>query len=92
MDVDPAIMALGRRFFDLAEDERLRLHCLDGLQFLRDAAAAGRCSDVIIIDVATICEPGSSSGASRAVRQGLEAPPAAFLELEALDAASQCLT
>ena len=90
VDLDPHIISLGRTHFGLTEGERLQLQCGDGAQFLKDAAAHGRCFDVLIIDIADT-SLSSGSPPEEAAQACLTAPPPAFLSRSTLAAANQCL-
>jgi spermidine synthase len=47
VDIDPKVVEVGKAFFGMAEGERLRIHIMDGRQFLRGAGKY----DVINVDV-----------------------------------------
>ncbi|MBB5349115.1 hypothetical protein JWG42_10850 [Desulfoprunum benzoelyticum] len=49
VDSSPRIITLARQYFMLPEDDRIRIHCADGLAFLEEAAA-GRHYDLILVD------------------------------------------
>jgi spermidine synthase len=37
VDIDPDVVSVARRFFDVPDDQRLRLHAVDGRRFIRQA-------------------------------------------------------
>ncbi|KGO32913.1 MAG: hypothetical protein WBN83_05260 [Desulfoprunum sp.] len=49
VDNSPLVIALARRYFLLPENDRVRIHCEDGLAFLA-ATAADRRYDLILVD------------------------------------------
>ena len=85
------MLSLGRRFFALSEDERLQLHCADGVRFMAEASAEGRKFDVLMVDVADTSGPGAGDLADTGSDGCLAVPPASFLSSAAVQAASCCL-
>jgi spermidine synthase len=49
VDSSPLIIALARRYFMLPENDRVRIHCADGLAFLEETAA-DKSYDLILVD------------------------------------------
>lgn len=47
VEIDPAVVEVARRFFGVPEDDRLRLHCMDGRRFVQQSREQ---YDLIILD------------------------------------------
>ncbi|CAH2065892.1 unnamed protein product, partial [Iphiclides podalirius] len=73
VELDEAMLQVATRHFQMELDGRLQVRLQDGLQFLRDEAAAGRRYDAVMLDM-------DSKDAS----VGLSCPPRQFLEEAAL--------
>lgn len=58
VDVDPAVLDVARKFFNLKEGPRLHLFATDGRQFVR--RAAGQKYDAIVVDAYTTNRYGST--------------------------------
>lgn len=41
MDIDPAMLEVATKYFDLVQDERLDVYIRDGAQFIQQAAEKG---------------------------------------------------
>jgi spermidine synthase len=51
VEIDPSIVRAAKEWFDVAEDEKMRLIVADGLKYVREAAQEGTKWDVVIIDI-----------------------------------------
>ncbi|XP_026387875.1 methyltransferase-like protein 13 [Papaver somniferum] len=78
VELDPVIVTLARDYFTFTEDNQLKVHVVDGIKFIEDAATAASSSnetnirekiDILIIDA------DSSDSSS-----GMTCPPEDFLE------------
>lgn len=50
VDIDPAVLRIAQRHFDLTPGPRLRLHAADGRAFVADERAGGRYFDAVLVD------------------------------------------
>lgn len=48
VEIDPEVVRVAKRYFDVAEDARLRIHIDDGRRFIEQSAAASY--DIVILD------------------------------------------
>ena len=48
VEIDPEVVRVAKRYFDVAEDARLRIHVADGRRFIEQSAAASY--DIVILD------------------------------------------
>ncbi|XP_046579272.1 eEF1A lysine and N-terminal methyltransferase-like isoform X2 [Haliotis rubra] len=69
VDFDPDVLEVAEKHFFLKQDDRLKVHIADGLEFIHKAAEAGRQYDVVMFDV---------DSKDRSV--GISCPPVMFLE------------
>ncbi|KAG8277682.1 Methyltransferase-like protein 13 [Homalodisca vitripennis] len=81
VDIDPAIYEVATKYFDLEEDEQLKVVIEDGLDYLKNSANKGTKFSAVLFDLD-----------SKDTSKGLSCPPAVFLEPEVLSAAAECLT
>ncbi|CAL1541569.1 unnamed protein product [Lymnaea stagnalis] len=80
VELDPSVVDIAQSWFDLKQDERLKVHVADGLNFLTELVASGQTRDLVFLDVD-----------SKDHSVGLSCPPLAFVELEFLNIISKLL-
>jgi spermidine synthase len=51
VEIDQKIVQAAKDWFDLAEDDKMRLHVADGLKFVHEAVQNGSKWDVVVIDI-----------------------------------------
>uniref|UniRef100_A0A1B6FY48 Methyltransferase type 11 domain-containing protein n=1 Tax=Cuerna arida TaxID=1464854 RepID=A0A1B6FY48_9HEMI len=81
VDIDPAIYEVATKYFDLQEDEHLKVVIEDGLDYLKNSAKKGTKFSAMLFDID-----------NKDTTKGLSCPPAIFLEPEVLASAAECLT
>ncbi|GIY35189.1 eEF1A lysine and N-terminal methyltransferase [Caerostris extrusa] len=69
VELDPSILDVSKKWFNLITDNRLKVHIADGLTFIQDAVSNGLKYDVVILDVD-----------NKDLSLGISGPPIAFLE------------
>nr|XP_054770161.1 eEF1A lysine and N-terminal methyltransferase-like [Lytechinus pictus] len=82
VELDPMLKDIAKSWFGLIEDERLRIHIQDGLEFIKSSAEKDppNLYNVVMFDVD-----------SKDFSEGLTAPPKAFLETVVLEAVKTIL-
>lgn len=73
VELDPCILDVAKKWFNLVTDNRLKVHISDGLVFIQEAIAKGLKYDIIILDVD-----------NKDMSLGISGPPVAFLETTVL--------
>ncbi|XP_072176738.1 eEF1A lysine and N-terminal methyltransferase-like [Diadema setosum] len=82
VELDPALKDIAKSWFGLVEDERLRVHIQDGLEFIKNQAEKDSppVYNVVMFDVD-----------SKDTTQGISCPPRAFLESSVLEQVKRIL-
>lgn len=80
IEIDPAIAAIAKDYFDLKEDPRLTVVIDDGLAYLKNAVEEGKLFKSILFDVD-----------SKDSTIGMSCPPTEFVSHEMLETVKKCL-
>ncbi|GFY49836.1 eEF1A lysine and N-terminal methyltransferase [Trichonephila inaurata madagascariensis] len=78
VELDPCILDVAKKWFNLVTDNRLLVHIADGLTFIQEAVNKGLKYDIVILDVD-----------NKDMSLGISGPPVAFLETTVLQNMSE---
>ncbi|GBM70722.1 Methyltransferase-like protein 13 [Araneus ventricosus] len=74
VELDPCVLDIAKKWFNLVTDNRLKVHISDGLTFIQEAVTNGLKYDIVILDVD-----------NKDLSLGISGPPVAFLETAMLE-------
>ncbi|XP_011499708.1 PREDICTED: methyltransferase-like protein 13 [Ceratosolen solmsi marchali] len=81
VEIDKTILKIAKEYFDLVEDERLKVEISDGIEYLNKSRMQGKKYDAILFDVD-----------NKDATVGMSCPPKEFVELDFLRTINNCLT